>query len=173
MVEMPCFNILEVKHFWFSFGNDFPFIFFIILCAINMTQNQGKLRHDMSVCEKWTVLNYLKGHYFFFFFLFLISSAENSDISWIYSDWAFGPISKSTGKWDFYPPQNLRGHEGSVILPQTSHGAATLRSYSAKVKISYDRDTKPWEEGERHDLKMSSYMWLCPLATDFHTAAGI
>lgn len=39
-------------------------------------------------------------------------------------------------------------------------GAAALRSYSARV-IIYHRDTRAGEEGERHHLKMSSYMQLC------------
>lgn len=149
MDEMLCFSILKVKHFWFSFWNYFPFIFFIILCAINMTQNQGKLRHDVSVCWKGTALNYLKGYYFFNFhcrelwhLLELLCLAQFQN-----------------------PPGNrifvlLRTHEGmmSATLLLMSHGAAVLRNNTAKVKISNQRGARPGQEGKRHGPKMSSHL---------------
>lgn len=95
--------------------------FFIILCAITMTQNQGKLRHDVCLLKvNWFELPERS--------CFLISS----DMSWICSDWASGPILKSTRKWAFYPPQNLWGHEDSETLSHMSPGAA-------KMKTSYQR----------------------------------
>lgn len=112
--EMPCFSILKVKHFWFSFWNYFPFIFFIILCAINMTQNQGKLRHDISVCWKWTALNYLKGYYFFNFHCRELLTSPGFALS--------GTISESTRKWDFCPPQNPWGHEVCDTAPNVTRG---------------------------------------------------
>ena len=159
------------------FGSEIFFVFTLKLLSIYFFCCIMSYKYDTksTQIEAWH-LCLLKANCFelpertLLFSFFLISSAENSDISWICSDWASGPISKSTGKWDFYPPQNVWGMNGLWHCPRCHTGLLSWETILLKWKYHI---TKPWEEGERHDLKMSTSMELCPLDNDLHKTAGI
>jgi len=98
---------------------------------------------------------------FFFFLNFLCRELWHLlDLLWL----SFWPNFKIYWEMGFLSSSERVRHERSVTLPQMSHGAAILRNYSAKVKISYHkalgRRWKTWSEDVHFNGVVPTGQWF-------------